>query len=575
MTNMSVVTSQALASGQTSGSVQYHPYLSGMVRYREKFIATEGQMVFILENAYDRFQNKLDVEINGVPQVFVETSSTSFSLSEGVPALTNVIATYFGEAQPLNSDLEALVSNHDKQFANNNIINVKDFGAIGDGTTDDTENIKSAIAYSLDQTKDLFFPSGDYLIKDVLVFNSNISCSNKARFIVDHDLPIAIVIGKSTEYLEDAKITLPLVIKKNKNWSLNCTGVQVLNALNSQVKIIKVNNFTTGLHISAFEKGNSYNEYHLGHLENNKVNLLLGALDLEGWVNENNFYGGRFSHYSGEGINVSGVRHIQLTTPPTGNTINNNTFYKPSIEGNEQEFQIEILGGYANTFITPRWETEDGSKIRIVGHSSTQASKGNVFFYGYDSEKVILTEEGNYAFSNHIFSRDRSRIVGGSAEGIWLGSNTTDSDYPIMSGFEAGYDFATGDPTIDYCFAIGANQSRYKRKTDAVDRVRIEHDLGRMYFGNGDSGPNTYFCNAGTTGIYVNNGNLEFDGTWDGSHVVLGVNHLWTDSLGKLRIKNVSPTSEFDGVEAGAIIESRSSDPVSPVVGQIWLRSDL
>lgn len=48
---------------------------------------------------------------------------------------------------------------------------------------------------------------------------------------------------------------------------------------------------------------------------------------------------------------------------------------------------------------------------------------------------------------------------------------------------------------------------------------------------------------------FETNGNIVIrDGSWNGSHLVMGKNHLWIDSTGTLRIKPASPTSDTDGV---------------------------
>ena len=49
-----------------------------------------------------------------------------------------------------------------------NLVNVKDYGAKGDGTTDDTVAIRQAVQQNLMQHKTLFFPAGIYLISDVI-----------------------------------------------------------------------------------------------------------------------------------------------------------------------------------------------------------------------------------------------------------------------------------------------------------------------------------------------------------------------------------------------------------------------
>src|SRR4029079_13592805 len=51
-------------------------------------------------------------------------------------------------------------------------LNVKDYGAIGDGRTDDTQAILHAIADSIagaDRDRMVYFPSGTYLVSDTLL----------------------------------------------------------------------------------------------------------------------------------------------------------------------------------------------------------------------------------------------------------------------------------------------------------------------------------------------------------------------------------------------------------------------
>lgn len=62
------------------------------------------------------------------------------------------------------------------------IVNVKDYGATGDGLTDDTAAIQSA----LDASKNVYFPAGTYIVSDTLIAsgNSNIMGAGAERTII-------------------------------------------------------------------------------------------------------------------------------------------------------------------------------------------------------------------------------------------------------------------------------------------------------------------------------------------------------------------------------------------------------
>jgi hypothetical protein len=51
---------------------------------------------------------------------------------------------------------------------NESHINVKDFGAIGDGVADDTQSFKNAITFAITKLQPVFAPAGSYLITDTL-----------------------------------------------------------------------------------------------------------------------------------------------------------------------------------------------------------------------------------------------------------------------------------------------------------------------------------------------------------------------------------------------------------------------
>lgn len=439
----------------------------------------------------------------------------------------------------------------DDNISNVTGINVFSFDAIGDGIADDTYAIINAAKHAALLGEMLKIPPKTYRVTDIVYIACNLDAEG-AMFIVDHDLPIAVVVGKSdNRVLYDKKIRLPIVCKKHKDWSINCTGVQLLNLHSCCVEVTKIKDFTIGLHIASFSQGNVHNEYYLRQLDNNKINILLEPLNTDGWVNENNFFGGKFNHNSAEGTEVSGVRHIMLSSQ--NHSINNNVFYKPSIEGNTPEFHIELFNSVQNMFISPRYETcGTYPKIKIAGKSSKLPSSGNVFLYGYGASSVIVTE-GDHSNKNQFFTDDKQIIRGSSSDsGIIVISNSSSSVNPALTIFAPGYDLHDSNVLKDkYAVNIGPDYTRLKRPEEHFDRLRFDHVYSRIYLGNGSIEPSFHMCAYGAEDVIVKGGNLYFDGTWNGSKIVLGTFQLWIDSMGKLRMKDGPPISDTDGTIVG------------------------
>jgi len=139
--------------------------------------ATAGQTVFTLTTMqYQPNTNSLTVYVDGVNQYdgvsysYVETNSTTVTFSAGlhVGALVK-----FTTAQTLSSGVtDASLVTYDPPFANSVLTNVenklsetvsvKDFGAVGDGVTDDTAAFAAAVSAA--QGKTILIPAGQYLI---------------------------------------------------------------------------------------------------------------------------------------------------------------------------------------------------------------------------------------------------------------------------------------------------------------------------------------------------------------------------------------------------------------------------
>ena len=424
-------------------------------------------------------------------------------------------------------------------------VNVESYPRLA-GETDDTERIKRAIAAAGDDGR-VIVPPRTYYISGKITIPCHFDARG-AEFIVTANIPVAVEIrtGAGTTLFRNKTVYLPKITKQTKTWDGTDVGVEVANAYESNIYVSRVTNFSKGLKVSAYGTGNVYNNYFLGHLENNKINLSLEAGDVDAWVNENNFFGGRFSHSSSEGTNVAGARHILINQ--SAHPANNNVFYKPCVEGNTPEFHIECYGQY-NTFIQPRFEATT-PKVKYSQIDSSNYAHSNVILYGYKSEFVQITEDSNCIY-NHVYTRNGFKVSGsGGTKGVFIASNTTSNNDPIFVGMPLGTVHGK-DPSTAYLFAIGGNYSRYKRETDAYPRMEFDHANGVVSFGNGTSSPPFKLKAYGTGHGKIEGGNLYFDGGYNTSHIVLGNYHLWVDATGKLRIKNGVPTSDTDGTVVG------------------------
>ena len=138
------------------------------------FIATAGQTAFGLSTAFAVGTNRISVFRNGArlynTRDYVETSSTVITLnvpaeagdeiliSEGTLIITTT-GVDSSEVGYTPAGTSAIGTNVQTKLRES--VSVKDFGAKGDGVTDDTAAIQSAI----NSSQPLFFPTGTYLLR--------------------------------------------------------------------------------------------------------------------------------------------------------------------------------------------------------------------------------------------------------------------------------------------------------------------------------------------------------------------------------------------------------------------------
>jgi len=155
-----------------------NPAGSNFVSQEEVQTATQGQTIFTLTTiTYTPGINSLVVFVNGSKQLvninYTETSSSVVTFASGlnVGDVVDFYASLPASAQNLSN---AVTVAYNPPFTNgvatnvqaklSQYVSVKDFGAKGDGTTDDTTAFQNAVNYATTNNRTLFVPTGTYVL---------------------------------------------------------------------------------------------------------------------------------------------------------------------------------------------------------------------------------------------------------------------------------------------------------------------------------------------------------------------------------------------------------------------------
>lgn len=300
-----------------------------------------------------------------------------------------------------------------------NGINIKNYGAIGDGITDDTQSINKAIVAALQKKgSTLWFPYTEkgYLTTQTITIPVGVS-TKMDGFLLGNGPENApcLVIGEEGKLNNKLKIEVAVRKKVQSNWlSENTIGVKIINADTCSIYIQEADRFTIGVQCIGANGGFAYNTLFLNRLLNNKYSLEctdnnnLGT----GWCNENIFIGGRLGNYSN--VNPTLSRYGVRIKSQNGNYLNNNNYFlKTSFElgvpTSGEVIPVLIENGIQNEF--KRFRNEGNSAIfaRIKNNSTD-----NIFESGYGHANI--EDLSNFpatlsAESRNLVQRDVDSLV--------------------------------------------------------------------------------------------------------------------------------------------------------------------
>jgi len=182
---------------------------SNFVNYtsqEEIIVATAGQTVFNLNTVtYVPGTNSLQVYVDGVNQydgityAYVETDATTVTFTAGlhVGALVKFTTAVSVSAGSVNANLViydppftgGVTTNAEAKFAQT--VSVKDFGAVGDGVTNDYVAFQAAYD-GVEANATIFIPSGTYICQPAITFSGTKRVhwvtNTDTRWVTDQDL---------------------------------------------------------------------------------------------------------------------------------------------------------------------------------------------------------------------------------------------------------------------------------------------------------------------------------------------------------------------------------------------------
>jgi hypothetical protein len=282
---------------------------------------------------------------------------------------------------------------------------VRRYGAVGDGVTNDSAAIQAA----LNLQHPVIMQPVTYKINTGLTWNLDygIIHANGAILTTDQDID-GLVIGAlgSGNVLQGCRIYGSLYLI-NTGTSTK-SGFEFRQVYEGRFEI-GAQGWNKGIHLTSSAAGTVYNEFYLGRVTDNNYGIHLNPTS-GGWVNENNFYGGRYACFSGS-------KQYLVYAPDSGSTYgrpNNNKFFGPSFENGGSSTMVGAVydAGVGNVYYSPRIEM--GGTISDVDFCfGTRAVAGTLIlpYASYQATGNVANNIRDDGIESIIWTTDRFKMV--------------------------------------------------------------------------------------------------------------------------------------------------------------------
>jgi hypothetical protein len=444
--------------GATSGNIQLAKkddldklQPTGFVPNNGSWVSSDGQDTFQITNGNIIDVKLITVVVGGVVQPDITlVNNTTFQLPETLSAGIDVYAEWYEIPVPITlghhkthesggQDELDITKLKNYNILNSQItdmcVNVKSFGAKGDGITDDTAAIQNAINSS-PLGSIIFFPAGTYMI------SNNIALSpNRTYMGVGWNSSIKQMNGKNLVQminLRDETSQHPNIIIKdlqfdgNRDNNTSTVGLYLFGLLNSMLYRVRVQNCGgTGY----FLEGNSTIQSSTNHF-------------IDCWAFQNTGYGIYFSGACADNHIIGGDY------------------------GANWNCALYIAGVSSSVRDATMWGTQSGSCVIVAGVSN-QLTSNNI--EGASGHGVEVQASHNFLTGNKIYDNANVSSAYGNYDGVYISNNaenvviTGNDIYAGLYSNTGYYRYAINLDTHSNC-EINNNAVRYAKTNGAINK---------------------------------------------------------------------------------------------------------